>query len=126
MPLTFYPRAGVVLMCDFEGYVAPEMVKKRPVIVVSPRHLERSGLHTVVPMSTTPPNEARPYHLRLTKNPMPNSLGDVWVKCDMVATVRTERLDRIKVSRGNYVTTAVTPEELSAIRQCLKYVLGIT
>lgn len=125
MAITFHPKAGVVLMCDFDGYVAPEMVKTRPVIVVSPNHLKRAGLHTVVPMSTTAPDDPQPYHHKM-KNPLTHIGGEVWVKCDMIATVRTERLDRIKTSRGHYMTTAIKPEELQAIRDCLKYVLGIT
>lgn len=125
MTITFHPKAGVVLMCNFSGYVEPEMVKTRPVIVESPNHLKRYGLHAVVPMSTTPPDDPQPYHLFLEKNPLPDTRGGVWVKCDMVATVRTERLDRIKTGRGHYMTTAITPEELEAIRTCLRYALGI-
>lgn len=125
MALTFHPKAGVVVMCDFSGFVAPEMVKTRPVIVVSPNHLERPGLHTVVPMSTTDPEKMQPYHLKLAKNPMPDTTGPVWVKCDMVVTVRHARLDRIKTGRGHYMTTAISADELKAIRECLKYALGI-
>lgn len=126
MAITFHPKSGLVLICDYAGFVAPEMVKKRPVVVVSPDHLERAGLHTVVPMSTTAPTRIHPYHLKLDRNPVPGMSGDVWVKCDMVATVRNDRLDRIKLGRrGPYVTTEVTPEELEAIRTCLRYALGI-
>jgi mRNA interferase MazF len=126
MAITFHPKAGMVLMCDFVGYIAPEMVKTRPVVIVSPSHLERSGLYTVVPMSATAPNNPQPYHLKLANNPLPKGAPEVWVKCDMVATVGVQRLDRVKVSRGIYKVCQVTPEELAAIRECLKYVIGIT
>ena len=53
MAINFNPRPGTVLYCNFEGYVIPEIVKNRPVIVVSPKYLNRKGLYTVVPMSTT-------------------------------------------------------------------------
>ena len=125
MAITFHPKAGVVLMCDFSGYIAPEMVKMRPVIIISPNHLMRPGLHAVVPMSTTTPDPVRKYHLELKKNPLPNTTGSVWVKCDMVATVCTERLDRLKVGRGHYVVKAITEQELKDIRECLKLALGI-
>ena len=124
MAITFYPKAGCVLMCDFSGYVAPEMVKTRPIIVVSPNHLRRAGLHTVVPMSTTEPDNVQPYHLKI-KNPLTHIGGEVWVKCDMPATVRTERLDRIKLDRGVYRTYGISEKELEAIRDCLRYALGI-
>jgi uncharacterized protein YifN (PemK superfamily) len=35
MPLKFQPKIGSVVMCDFEGYVVPEMIKVRPVVVLA-------------------------------------------------------------------------------------------
>ena len=35
MALAFQPRPGTVVMCDFSGYVVPEMVKVRPVVVIA-------------------------------------------------------------------------------------------
>jgi uncharacterized protein YifN (PemK superfamily) len=49
MPIQFYPRAGQILMCEFTGFVVPEMVKPRPVIVVSPRLPQRSEIVAIVP-----------------------------------------------------------------------------
>jgi mRNA interferase MazF len=46
---------GQILICDFSsGFVEPEMVKVRPVVVISPK--PRKSIHslcTVVPLSTT-------------------------------------------------------------------------
>lgn len=106
-------------------YVVPEMVKNRPVVIVSPNHLERGGLYTVVPMSTTAPDNPQPYHLKLDNNPLPKLAKECWVKCDMVATVAVQRLDRVRVSRGVYTVPNLLPEELEVIRECLKYSLGI-
>lgn len=125
MPITFHPKAGTVLMCDFSGFVVPEMVKTRPVVIVSANHLPRRGLHAVVPLSGTEPDPIEHYHYRLLKNPIPEWKGDLWAKCDMVSTIRTERLDRIKLAGRNYVTRAVSNEELAAIRACLKYVFAL-
>ena len=56
MALTFHPKPGTILMCDFSaGFKAPEMVKVRPVIVVSPKRKHCSGLCTVVAISTVTP-----------------------------------------------------------------------
>ena len=53
-PITFHPKPGHVLICDFNtGFRPPEMVKKRPVVVISE---SRQQLVTVVPLSTTEPN----------------------------------------------------------------------
>ena len=38
MALKYPPRPGTLWMCDFDtGFKPPEMVKKRPVVVISPR-----------------------------------------------------------------------------------------
>lgn len=126
MAITFHPKAGMILMCDFSGFIAPEMVKNRPVVLVSANHLERGGLYTVVPLSSSAPDKVQPYHLKLENNPLPRLCKECWVKGDMVTTVGVARLDRVKVSRGVYLVPEVTAEELKAIRDCLKYVLGIT
>jgi uncharacterized protein YifN (PemK superfamily) len=40
----------------------PEMVKRRHVVVVSPRYRRQTGLCLVVPFSTVLPHEIEPYH----------------------------------------------------------------
>lgn len=125
MTLQFHPRAGAVVMCDFHGYVAPEIIKVRPVVIVSPKHIVRHRLYTVIPLSTTAPDPIEKYHYRLMKDPIPNSNTEVWAKCDMLCTVCVDRLDRFKVGRNAYKTSAVTEQELEAIQQCMKYALGI-
>jgi uncharacterized protein YifN (PemK superfamily) len=126
LTITFHPSAGCVLMCDFAGFVVPEMVKTRPIVIVSSNHLNRGDLHTVVPLSTTAPNPVEPYHYKLSKDPIPGSNTEVWAKCDMIVTIRTDRLDRFKVGRGAYKTSGISREDLAGIRHCLKYVLGIS
>lgn len=38
MALTFHPKPGAILVCDYDtGFVPPEMVKKRLCIVITPR-----------------------------------------------------------------------------------------
>ena len=127
MAITFYPKAGTILLCDFsKGFVPPEIVKLRPVVVVSPNHRNNSELYTVVPLSKTAPKTIRPCHLKLTNNPISSEDGaDSWAKCDLVMTVARTRLDRFKMARGVYRVFFVSDEELSNIRGCLKYVLGI-
>ena len=126
MALTVHPKAGYVLVCDFVGYKAPEMIKARPVVVVSPNHLRRPGLVSVVPLSTTAPDPVEPYHYKLTGNPVPGSSAfEVWAKCDMVATVCVTRLDRIKIERGRYEIGNVSMDQVRAIRLAVAHSLGI-
>lgn len=97
MALNFHPNPGTLLVCDFHGLSAPEMVKTRPVIVISPRLRRSTGLCTLVPLSTTPPKPVLPWHCKLQlEEPLsPNwNASDIWAKCDMLYTMRFERLDR--------------------------------
>ena len=112
-------------MCNFFGYVAPEIIKARPIVILSPQHIERHKLYTVIPLSTTAPDPVEKYHHKLAKDPIPNSNVEVWAKCDMISTVSVDRLDRFKVGRGAYKTSAISAEDLDAIRVCIRYALGI-
>jgi uncharacterized protein YifN (PemK superfamily) len=125
MSISFHPKAGMVLICDFTGYIAPEIIKSRPVVVITPNHFYRAGLCIVVPLSTTPPDPIQPYHYALTGSPFPNDKTEHWAKCDLVATVSISRLDRVKVARGNYQTFHVSMEQVREIRRRSAISLGI-
>lgn len=125
MTIFYPPVAGSIIICDFEGYKKPEMVKKRPVVVVSPKHQQRAELCSVVPLSTTPPAKKEAYHYEFSNNPIPNKSLPTWAKCDMLATVGLGRLDRVKVARGDYRILKISVDELEAIRECIRYSLGL-
>lgn len=125
MTITFHPSAGTVLVCDFRGFIAPEMIKLRPVIVISPHHIKRHGLYTVVPLSQTEPDPHHPFHVHFPHTPVPGGHGPCWAKCDMVVSVSVDRLDRKKVGRGEYRMSNIKPAELDAILNGIKYSLGI-
>lgn len=115
MALTFQPKVGTVLMCDFGGFVEPEMVKKRPVVVIA-RNRSNSNLVTVVPLSCTPPTQMESHHYQLPRNPVPAHKGKTcWAKCDMLATVAIARMDRLKKG-WERVTPEVSVADLDAIR----------
>lgn len=112
-------------MCDFHGYVTPEMIKRRPVVVLA-RNRQNRHLVTVVPLSTTPPKPIEAYHHRLERSPLPNWTGAVcWAKCDMVATVSLTRLDRCKAGKGAYVVPRLPEADLTAIRAAVAIALGV-
>lgn len=125
MALTFYPKPGMILVCDFKGYIAPEIIKTRPVVVISPAHLKRHDLITVVPLSTTAPNPVEDYHYLLKGSPVPGSARVAWAKCDLVATVCRGRLDRVRIARGNYQVGHISPQQVRAIRLAVACSLGI-
>lgn len=123
-----------MLRCDYEpGFVAPEMVKRRPVIVVSPRLRNRDGLCTVVPLSTTAPPRVMPYHYKILFDPplpYPYDAREHWVKADMLATVGFHRLLFLQMARDQYGkrkndVRIISSADLEAIRLCILSALGI-
>lgn len=112
-------------MCDFHGNVVPEMVKRRPVVVLA-RNRRNRKLVTIVPLSTTRPEPLEAQHHQLSQNPLPGAQGVVcWAKCDMIATVSLGRLDRCKAGRGQYVVPTLPAEDLKAIRSAVAIALGV-
>ena len=95
MPLTFHPGAGAIVICDFStGFRTPEMVKVRPVVVISPRR-RREQLATVIPLSSTEPAPTEPWHFVVPPGVYPPARGPMWAKADMLVTVALARLDRV-------------------------------
>lgn len=102
MALRFQPAPGTILNCDFAGYVVPEIVKSRQVVVIW-KHKTNARLVYVVPLSTTPPHTpALAVELPCLPLPRPGQDQDtrIWVKCDMIYTVSTERLS-LPVNRAS-------------------------
>lgn len=124
--LRFHPHAGTLLMCDFRGCVPPEINKRRPVIVITPRLPNRDGLCMVVPTSTTAPRDQQPYHVPLSRNYVPG--GDasvtVWAKCDLITNVSMARLDRFKVGLRRFETPRITTDDLRRVRAGVLAALG--
>jgi mRNA interferase MazF len=105
MPLSYYPNIGEIVLCDYRGSVEPEMIKTRPVVVVSPRLRRRGNLVGVVPLSTTVPTSAEPYHCLIElDNPLPPPFDNpvMWAKCDMYSVVSMQRLDRFKEAKQRH------------------------
>jgi mRNA interferase MazF len=107
MGIKFPVGIGTILLCDYSrgGFQPPEMVKRRPAIVISPRLPHRDGLCTVVPISAEQPIHDVDYVVRLEFNPAlpdPFSYKVAWAKCDMLATVGFARLDLFHTERDQY------------------------
>ena len=134
MALQFHPNPGTFLVCDFQGFRAPEMVKKRPVLVLSPRFRRRYRLVTVVPLSTTPPEPVEPYHVLLKLHaplhPDKWPEREIWVKCDMIYAVSFARLDPIRLRRDqfgkwHYSRMQLNEADLLKVRKAVAYSIGL-
>jgi len=125
MPLLFQPKPGSVVMCDFSGFVVPEMVKFRPVVVIA-RNKQNSHLVTVVPLSTTKPRTMDPCHHQLSANPLPDKPHTVcWAKCDMLNTVSVARLDRYRLKKNRFVIPQILQPDFEALQRGVAFALNI-
>jgi mRNA interferase MazF len=134
MALMYYPKQGEILLCNYNtGFVAPEMTKMRPVVVVSPRLRRRADLVTVVPLSTTAPQNVEPYHCAIelmNALPPPFDSPNMWAKCDMISTIAHSRLDRFKAGRKavggkrTFVSGMLNPDQIRMVKSAVLCGLG--
>ena len=133
MSIDFHPGYGTILYCDFNHQQEPEMVKKRPAIVIS-RKNGSCRLCTVVPLSGTEPMPLQSWHHKMTlaKLPVHMQKSDWWAKCDCIATVSFHRLDRIKAGKDPntgkriYLSPKVFTDDLLAIKMAVVTHLGFS
>lgn len=124
--LQFHPKAGAVLMCDYRGCIHPEINKRRPVVVITPRLPHRDHLVMVVPLSTTAPNPPQDFHVRLSTNYVPGDDPNlpVWAKCDLISSVSMKRLDRFMIRHRHWHSPDVSAADLLAVRKGVVCALG--
>ena len=134
MPLQIHPEQGTIVICDFQGMIPPEMNKRRPVVIISPRLRKRQRLCTIVPLSTTEPNPIEAYHHRLhiePSLPSPYSSKLCWAKADMIYTVSFDRLYLpFKSKNGDgkrqYDIRIIDKSDLVMIQRCILHGIGMT
>ncbi|GJE39474.1 MULTISPECIES: type II toxin-antitoxin system PemK/MazF family toxin [Methylobacterium] len=144
MAITFTPRRGGILMCDFGPDpadpltfplsappvgVAPEMWKIRQVVVVSPaplnhRHGTGPGVCLVVPFSATPPRSEDPWDVPFEARAYPSLPKASWAKCASVTLVSHARLDRVIAGRG-YRGDFVSGADMTRIEAGLRAAFGL-
>lgn len=133
--LKFHPKKGQIFMCDFSGFKIPEMIKKRPVIIITPPMKGKDHrLVSVVPLSTKTPQPISSWHYGLHEKHLPRSgwfqNNRNWVKADMIYTISTCRLEPIKLGRDKdgvykYFNKKLPKEVLDDIEKCILTGLGM-
>ncbi|RVT41783.1 type II toxin-antitoxin system PemK/MazF family toxin [Sphingobium algorifonticola] len=135
MPIREHPKLGTLLLCDFSsGFHVPEMTKRRPVIVISPKIANRPHLCTIVALSQTAPNPIMPYHCQIDLHPAlphPYENKGVWVKGDMVNAVGFHRLDFVRIGhypdgKRRYLYDPQSIENIQKVRQCVLRALNLS
>jgi len=134
MSLPHHPKVGDVFVCGFPRcFAVPEMIKARPVVVISRELPGRKGLCTVVPLSTTKPEPVQPYNCEVaTPNiPPPFDSATKWAKGDMVYTFSLDRLSRFRLRHRDangqrmYRTGRLSIDDLLAVKECVRLALGL-
>ncbi len=125
--INFHPKRGTVLMCDFTtGFQPPEMVKRRHVVVVSPRYRRHSGLCLVVPFSTVVPREIEPHHFQVPVGGYEffDRSKPSWAKADMLTCVGFGRLDRLLLN-GRFAAPMLNDADFLEIQKCVAHALQL-
>lgn len=131
MALPYHPIPGTVLVCDYAtGFKAPEMVKKRLCITISPRLRRREGLVAVVPLTQTPPHVLEPWHVPLIIDVPHWGADRRWAACDMVATVSFQRLNQphsknVNTGARRHHQIELDPAIVADLRRAVRAGLGL-
>ncbi|MCW5699332.1 MAG: type II toxin-antitoxin system PemK/MazF family toxin [Rhodospirillales bacterium] len=135
MAIREHPKLGTVLFCDFDsGFREPEMVKRRPVVVISPKIKARHQLCTVVALSTSAPKPIMAYHCQIDlrpRLPRPWTSDGIWVKGDMINTVAFHRLHLVRLGKDVsgkriYAYEPLSDENIKKIRKCVLHGVGLS
>ena len=116
------------------SFKIPEMCKRRPVVVISPKIVDRPGLCTIVALSTAPPDPIMQYHAQinlLPKLPGPWESDGIWIKGDMVNSVAFRRLDLIRLGKSTdgkriYLLEPLSDDNIKIIRYCILRAIGLS
>lgn len=133
MTVKFHPEPGTIVRVDLsEGFRPPEMVKRRPCIVLSPPIRGRNQMCTIVPLSTTDPDPVHMHHLKIRLDPPlppPYDSPEMWVKGDIVLTVAFHRLRLLFTNKSNgkrdYDVRVLDAETFERVRHCVRHGLGL-
>ena len=106
----------------------PEMVKRRPVIVICKQMKHRPRLCTVVPLSTTRPDPVMAFHAEIELPfalPPPFVAKTQWIKGDMINTVSFDRLDLVRLGKDEngarrYLRTPIGHDLLAVVQRCVR------
>jgi len=116
----------MVFLCDYTGYVRPEIIKARPVVVVSPRRhrMVLADVTTlVVPLSKLPPQVAQPWHIAIPPGKYA-AIDACWAKGDLVSHVALARLSFLR-HRRRLVVPVLDRRDLQSVRNAVANALGL-
>jgi mRNA interferase MazF len=135
LPIQHHPAQGCIVIVKFDAaFREPEMVKPRPCIVVSKPMKARPLLCTVVPLSTSAPQQEMPYHCRVTipfTLPKRWNTAECWVKADMIYAAGFHRIDLLRLGkdatgRRRYQKSSLPEETFRLVQRAILHGLGMS
>lgn len=133
MTVVKHPQPGTIVRVDLsQGFKKPEMVKRRPAVVLSPPLNGRPDLCSIVPLSTQSPRNVEEHHMKIEFDPpLPDPYGAPvkWLKGDIVLTVAFHRL-RLLFSGWDqgqrvYDVRVLDAATFSKVQVCVRHGLGL-
>jgi mRNA interferase MazF len=133
MTVVSHPAPGTIVRVDLsDGFRPPEIGKRRPAVVLSPKIPGRQLMCTIVPLSTTPPTIVLPHHMEITFAPAlphPYSSPTMWLKGDIVLTVAFHRLRLLFLDweggQRVYDVRILDDATFARVKQCVRAGLGL-
>lgn len=136
MPIREHPARGSIVVVDYSlgGFTAPEMVKRRLAVVLTPKISSRPKLCTIVPLSLSTPPKIMPYHAEIDiPFELPKSWGNKarWVKGDMVNAVGFHRVDLLRLGKDQYGQRiyqyqALPTNLMKVVQRCVLHGMGLS
>ncbi len=107
-------KKGMILKCNFDGNVEPEIRGTRLVVVIS--DLERNNLATIIPLMKGPRNNSVPYIVELSHGYEDEYKTYYYARCDLLCSVRSGRLTEVNLRMDE--------KDMDAITQGIKEVIN--
>jgi uncharacterized protein YifN (PemK superfamily) len=132
MAITFQPKRGAIVLCDFSrARVHPEMDKKRQAIVFSitelnHRHGRAAGHCTVIPTSSQEPQTKGPEDILISVGKYWSFSEDSWVRTKLIATVSHDRLELLLRHGRRHTSEYMDDYDMERIEKAVRHVLGLS
>lgn len=131
-PITFAPKRGAILLCDFDmARIPPSIDKRRQVVVFSldqfnHKHAMGPGRSMVVPITSSEPKTEGPEDVFISAGKYWSLEEDCWALGKLVSTVSHKRLSTLhrhgrQVGYSEFVDAA----DMVRIGVAIKHSLGL-
>jgi uncharacterized protein YifN (PemK superfamily) len=131
LPITFAPKRGAIVLCDFDAArVHPEIDKRRQAIVFSltslnHKHATLPGLCVVIPTSSRVPRTIGPEDFLIPAGKYWSFEVDSWVRAKNPVTVSHTRLSLLHRNGRPRSTEFLDDADMLRVGTAIKHALGL-